>query len=210
MKTLSTKAQIKGLTLLEVLVVIAVVFILAAMILPNLAGSRKAKLPVCINNLKQIDLAILMYEEEHKQLPWQTFGVNITNASSQFGILLKYWKGYPQMFVCPSDKNKFVSINTNTLTEQNVSYFLNIDGTLTNNPSNTFLTGDRNLQADGQSVKAGLFILKTNFDMNWTREIHWRGGNLAFADGHVEFVITNHLNSAVRIQPIATNRLYIP
>jgi prepilin-type N-terminal cleavage/methylation domain-containing protein len=44
MKTISAKAKIRGLTLVEVLVVLAVLFVLATMLLPNLAGSHKSPL----------------------------------------------------------------------------------------------------------------------------------------------------------------------
>ncbi|HVU27706.1 MAG TPA: prepilin-type N-terminal cleavage/methylation domain-containing protein [Verrucomicrobiae bacterium] len=47
MKMLSAKAKISGLTLLEVLVVLAVLFILAAMLLPLLAGRPTKQLCQC-------------------------------------------------------------------------------------------------------------------------------------------------------------------
>jgi len=52
--------------------------------------------------------------------------------------------------------------------------------------------------------------MTTNFDMNWTFEIHLKGGNLAFADSHVEWVNTTQLNSVVQRQLLATNRLVVP
>jgi len=114
-----------------------------------------------------------------------------------------------KVFVCPADKTKFAATNYNSLREDNVSYFANVDAT-TNNPANTILAGDRNLSANSQLVKPGLFILTTNFDMNWTYEIHLKGGNLAFADSHVEWVNTTQLNSVVQRQLLATNRLVVP
>jgi prepilin-type processing-associated H-X9-DG protein len=72
------------------------------------------------------------------------------------------------------------------------------------------IAGDRNLSANGQSVNPELFVMTTNFDMNWTFEIHLKGGNLAFADSHVEWVNTTQLNSVVQRQLLATNRLVVP
>jgi hypothetical protein len=80
----------------------------------------------------------------------------------------------------------------------------------TNNPSHSILAGDRNLQTYGQPVKSGLFFLSTNFDTGWTHDLHFHGGDLAFADGHVQFVKANDLNSFVQMQPLTTNRLCIP
>ena len=70
----------KKFSLIEILVVVAIVGILASLLLPALGKSRKtARKAICVNNNKQIVSSLFMYTDDNNQY----FPTNYTTGDSE-------------------------------------------------------------------------------------------------------------------------------
>lgn len=106
-----------GFTLIELLVVIAIIAILAAILFPVFAQAREqARKTVCISNMKQLGLALVMYVQDYDET-FPTISVNgasIGTADNDAKVAVFpafwqwMWQSLPytknrQILVCPSD-----------------------------------------------------------------------------------------------------------
>jgi prepilin-type N-terminal cleavage/methylation domain-containing protein/prepilin-type processing-associated H-X9-DG protein len=218
MKTRCSRDATAAFTLIEILVVLAIIVIVLFMLLPRF-GPRGGPYPrvECLSNLRQIQIGFIMWQTDHHDaFPWQ---VSTTNGGTMElddeGNVFPHFRALaehrlsPRQFVCPSDKSKTTAGSVTNVANENISYFLNLDAG-TNTPAAIILVGDRNLQIDGRPANAGLFNATTNHYLSWTRDLHRVGGNLGFADGHAEWCRTNGLNNKFREQRVAASRLVIP
>jgi len=224
MKIRHTTNQTRGMTLIEVLVVICVTVLVAIMFLmawaPTHPAMRKSSRISCVNYLKQAALAFRIWEGDNGDNYPMQFAVTNSDMMKLIGGGNAYvlWQSMsnelntPKILICPADTEHLAASNFSTgFSDANISYFFGLDAT-ENNPQN-LLIGDDNFAIDGKPVQPGILNLATNVPVTWTAERHKFAGNIALTDGSVQQTTSAGFNTALA-NSISTNaptvRLVIP
>jgi type II secretory pathway pseudopilin PulG len=221
MKTQRTTRGSRAFTLTELLLVICLVAVVAALLLPALAApKRKSSKINCLNNLKQIAICFRIWVGDNgDKYPMQVSVTNggamelsvAGNVSAIFRVMSNE-VCTPKVLVCPNDIGRHYATNfTTDLNHQTISYFVGLDAE--DKYPQMILSGDDNLEVNGVRVQPGILNLTTKASVNWTTERigKFHGpGNIGLADGSAEETTDSALKSTFVNTGAATNRLVIP
>ncbi len=116
-----------GFTLIEMVVVISIILILAAMLLPVFERAVKSAEAVsCLANVRHLALASQLYTDDYDgRLPPALIEIPNSTQKNCWDLLLLPYIGSQQIYLCPADENPTAGpAYTNSVTH---SYGINLD-----------------------------------------------------------------------------------
>ena len=207
MKSPRTSGRVGAFTLIELLTVIAIIGIIAALLLSALSrANARAKRIECVNNLRQSGLAFQMFANDHGgkfttqvstndagSLEFVTAGYQIVGRRFYFSYQLfrplsENQLLTPNVFACPADLQRWAATNFSRFDNWNLSYAIGIKAN-PGNPNATLLA-DWTLPAchlDPPNPTIGNIHYPYDAQhASWGPLLHAYKGNILFADNHVE------------------------
>jgi prepilin-type N-terminal cleavage/methylation domain-containing protein/prepilin-type processing-associated H-X9-DG protein len=219
MKPQRSHCKTTALTLIEVMVVIAVLAVLMLLFFPwpePIAKPKPWKI-ICVNNLKQVGIAYRIWEVDHNdKYPMQVSVIN--GGSMEFAragdvastfLVMSNELSVPKILVCLADSNRIAAVSfSHGLNNSNISYFVGLDAS--DELPQAVISGDDNFVIGGVPVRPGLLELTTNAPVTWTTGRHNLSGTIGFADGSVQQLSNSGLTNLLQQTGFATNRFAIP
>jgi hypothetical protein len=212
-----------GFTLVELLVIAVVMVALAGLLLPALTNAHKPRRINCVNNLKQVSLAHLMFAGDHgDKFPMQISAnlggskewANSPDVYRHFQVMSNEL-GSPKVLCCPMDKERKITTIFTNLNNANLSYFVEQNArvfSMSNQPvSLSILVGDRNLAANGIILPNGCQLVSTQQVLTWDlKTLHHGAGNFCLTDSSAFQATAAFLQTTRLKQPFRVNWLAIP
>jgi len=200
-----------GFTLIDLLVVIAIIAFFAACVTPNHSNAKKQTQGAsCLGNLKKLQIAWQMYADDNAgRLPinasdgngafaasppnsWVTGDAKLgTNeADIRNGTIFRYDRD-TRIYRCPSDLSLVYQSTLPRLRSYSMNAWLSgmpespVNYSQVSTPSQVFVL----LDEEENSIDDGFFLIRYSPDSTWPNmpsDRHACGANLSFADGHCE------------------------
>jgi len=223
------KTRRRGFTLIEFIVVVAVLVLMALLLMPTGTGDKARPERInCGNNLKQVGVAFNQWAQDHSaRFPMQESVTNggameLAQSGAVFAsfLVMSNELNTPKILWCPAAKRPKANKSfAQGLANSNINYFVGLDAEVS--MPQMFLSGDDNLMVGGEpaihgvaikamAVKPGVLSLSTNTPVAWSEVRHKKQGNAGLADGSVQPFSTAKLREALQHTGMATNRLVFP
>jgi prepilin-type processing-associated H-X9-DG protein/prepilin-type N-terminal cleavage/methylation domain-containing protein len=190
-----------GFTLVEVLVVVAIIMILAAIVYPVYeVVNKRAETVHCANNMHHIATAVALYADDHDGVlvPARTGAGPAGTLGTSWDVLLLPYHKVKELYLCLADQTPTYATSTVCY---NHSYGLNLDLTMVSSTVTGFsgyngsALGLESIDSPTQTIMffeilGSARALGTSYPTDGLTRIdarHNDGCNFSFVDGHVKW-----------------------
>ena len=184
---MKARSHSSSFTLVEMLVVLSVIALLFGMLGVHLATAReRARRIQCLNNLRQIGLAVKQYALDHEDRFPDNISGSDNTVTDHINLLSNALGNTAVIFKCPSDQGRIATNYITSMMDGNVSYCyvrrlndnMNID---------TPLAFDRSLSGQTEN-----HLLTNLAGVAWATSAPHKleGGNLLFAGAQAAWAVT--------------------